>query len=132
MIFPHITAAYTAVLALIYMVITAWVTAGRGKFKVLHGDGGNDHLNRRIRAHANFNEYVPLILILAALLEASGAGSVTMNALLLPLVVARIIHPIGMVAAENSPQQFAFRAPGALITWVVLVVAAVLLLIRVV
>ncbi|MBW4034671.1 MAG: glutathione S-transferase [Proteobacteria bacterium] len=128
MIFPHITAIYAAILALIYLAITGWVVAGRGKFKVLHGDGGNDNLNRRIRAHANFNEYVPLILVLAALLEARGAGTVTMNALLLPLVVARVIHPFGMMARENSPQQFALRAPGALITWVVLAVVAVMLL----
>ena len=128
MIFPHITAIYAAILALIYLAITGWVVAGRGKFKVLHGDGGNDNLNRRIRAHANFNEYVPLILVLAALLEARGAGTVTMNALLLPLVVARVIHPFGMMARANSPQQFALRAPGALITWVVLAVVAVMLL----
>jgi uncharacterized membrane protein YecN with MAPEG domain len=131
MIFPHITAIYAAILALIYLAITGWVVAGRGKFKVLHGDGGNDNLNRRIRAHANFNEYVPLILVLAALLEARGAGTVTMNALLLPLVVARVIHPFGMMARENSPQQFALRAPGALITWVVLAVVAVMLLLGV-
>ncbi|SIQ21410.1 MULTISPECIES: MAPEG family protein [Acidiphilium] len=128
MIFPHITAIYAAILALIYLAITGWVVAGRGKFKVLHGDGGNDNLNRRIRAHANFNEYVPLILVLAALLEARGAGTVTMNALLLPLVVARVIHPFGMMARENSTQQFALRAPGAFITWVVLAVVAVMLL----
>ncbi|MGC9270439.1 MAPEG family protein [Acidiphilium sp.] len=128
MIFPHVTAIYAAILALIYMAISAWVVMGRGKFKIVHGDGGNPHLGRRIRAHANFNEYVPLILILAALLEARGAGPMTMNALLLPLVIARIIHPIGMVARENSVQQVLFRAPGALITWAVLIAAALLLL----
>ncbi|MDD2877558.1 MAG: MAPEG family protein [Acidiphilium sp.] len=130
MTFPHITATYGAILALIYMVLSAWVVAGRGTFKVLHGDGGNLHLNRRIRAHANFAEYVPLILILVGLLEADGAGPVAMNALLLPLVIARIIHPFGMIAPENSAQQFALRAPGAMITWIVLVAAAVMLLLR--
>jgi uncharacterized membrane protein YecN with MAPEG domain len=52
------------------------------------------------------------------------------NALLLVLVVARLAHPIGMVAPEASLQQFAFRAPGALATWAVMVVAAVLLLLK--
>jgi len=40
------------------------------------------------------------------------------------------MHPIGMVARENSTQQIAFRAPGAIITWVVLVAASVMLLVR--
>lgn len=128
---PAITALYAALLALVYMAITAWVTMGRAKFRIVHGDGGNLNLNRRIRAHANFAEYVPLILILAALLESLGARPVIMNSLLLPLLIARIIHPFGMMAAENSPQQFALRAPGALITWLVMVAASVLLLLRV-
>lgn len=131
MVFPTVTAFYAAILALVFMALSAWVTAGRGKLDILHGDGGDDGLNRRIRAHANFAEYVPLILLVAALLEADGATEFTMNALLLPLLIARIIHPIGMVARKNSPQQFAFRAPGALITWVVMVATAILLLLRV-
>ncbi|MFT2095261.1 hypothetical protein ACMS1Z_11440 [Acidiphilium multivorum] len=53
-----------------------------------------------------------------------------MNALLFPLLVARIIHPFGMIAPENSPQQFLCRAPGALITWLVLGAEAILLLAR--
>ena len=50
------------------------------------------------------------------------------HALLLTLVVARIMHPIGMVAREASLQQFAFRGATAAATWLVLVISAVLLL----
>jgi uncharacterized membrane protein YecN with MAPEG domain len=105
------------------------VIAGRGKHRVIHGDGGNNRLNRRIRAHANFAEYVPFALLLIAFLEASGARHFTLHCLLVPLLVARVIHPIGMVAPENSAQQYAFRAPGAVITFVVVVAASVLLLV---
>jgi len=130
MVFPAVTAIYAAVLALIFMALTMWVSAARFRFRVNHGDGGNTELQRRIRSHANFAEYVPLILILVALLEAGGAARFTIHALLLPLVIARIMHPIGMVAPEFSVRQFAFRAPGACVTWAVMVIAAVLLLIR--
>lgn len=36
------------------------------------GDRGKEPLSRIIRAHDSFAEYVPLILLLAALLEAGG------------------------------------------------------------
>ena len=130
MVFPTLTAIYAAVLALIYFALSLWVVAGRAQYRVMHGDGDRDPLQRRIRSHANFAEYVPIILLLVGLLEAGGGGRVMIQALLLVLVVARIMHPIGMVAREGSFQQFAFRGPGAMATWVVMVVAAVQLLLR--
>ncbi len=110
--------------------LSIWVIAGRAKHRVHHGDGGNDEMNRRIRAHANFAEYVPMILLLVALLEASGAGRGTVHALLLPLLAARLMHPIGMVAPVASLQQGIFRGVGASVTMLILVVASVLLLFR--
>jgi len=130
MAFPAVTAAYAAILGLIYVVLSFWVVMARGKYRVVHGDGGHTPLHRRIRAHANFAEYVPLILLLAALNEAGGAAGATIHALLLPLTAARVMHPIGMVAPENSRQQYMFRAPAAIATWLILIAASVLLLMR--
>lgn len=128
MTYPALTATYAGVLALIYFALSIWVIVGRGTYRVLHGDGGIDRFNRRIRAHGNFAEYVPLIIVLVALLEGGGASATTVHALLLPLVVARIIHPFGMLAPEGSLQQYAMRAPGATVTLIVMVAAAVKLL----
>jgi len=130
MAFPAVTALYAGILGLIYFALSAWVVMARGKYRTVHGDGGHSELHRRIRAHANFAEYVPLILLLAALIEAGGASGATIHALLLPLVVARLVHPVGMVAPENSRQQYLFRAPGAILTWLILIAASVLLLMR--
>lgn len=130
MIFPTLTSAYTAFLALIYLVLSGWVVAGRGKYKTFHGDGGAPALNRRIRAHANFIEYVPLLLIMAALLEGGGAPRITIHALLGVLVVARIMHPVGMVAPDNTVQQFIFRGLSSIATWIILLASAILLLLR--
>jgi uncharacterized membrane protein YecN with MAPEG domain len=130
MVYPATTAFYAAILALIYFGLTCWVVSARFKQDVLHGDGGSDTLARRIRSHANFAEYVPFILILAAFLEAGGAGAMTIRVLLVPLIVARLMHPVGMVARKGSTQQYAFRATGAIITWVVLVASAFLVLLR--
>jgi uncharacterized protein len=73
---------------------------------------------------------VPLALILIGLLEAGGAGHGLIQGLLLALLVARILHPIGMFAAPNSPRQFACRGGGILLTLAVLGVAAITLLLR--
>lgn len=130
MVFPVVTAVAAAVLGLIFVALSAWVMAGRLSTGVLHGDGGKEVLNRRTRAHANFIEYVPLILLLAALLEGGGGSRTLIEVLLMVLVVARLMHPFGMLAPPNSAQQYVFRGAPASATLVVLVVAAVALLVR--
>lgn len=66
-----ITTGYAALLALLLLALSMRVVDGRRRFGVNLGDGGNAAMQRRIRAHANFIEYVPLLLILLALLEAA-------------------------------------------------------------
>ncbi len=130
MIFPAITAFYASILGLIFAVLSAWVIAGRFKLQILHGDGGVDAMNRRMRAHGNFAEYVPLTLLLLGLLEASGGSRTIVRVLLIVLTVARAIHPFGMMAPPNSVQQYAFRATSVIATLTILGVAAILLLLR--
>ncbi|WP_395664803.1 MAPEG family protein [Methylocella sp.] len=131
MIFPAVAAGYAALLALVFAALSAWVMAGRFRFGALHGDGGSAPLGVRIRAHANFIEYVPLILILALLYEASGGAPGLVHVLLAPLLVARIAHPFGMTAPANSLRQYGCRGLSAVATLLILVVAAVLLALRV-
>lgn len=128
--YPAVTALYAGLLALVYLALCAWVSERRVRRGIIHGDGGDAAFAKRIRAHANFAEYVPLILLLAALLEAAGATAMTMHALLAPLLVARLLHPFGMLAPAGSPRQYLLRGLPAAATFAVLGVAAVLLLLR--
>ena len=130
MTYPTTTAVYAALLALIYLGLSGWVVGGRLSGNVLHGDGGDEGLQKRIRSQANFGEYVPVALILVALLEAGGAAHGLIQGLLLVLLVARLLHPFGMFAPENSPRQFACRGGGIIATFGVILVAAATLLIR--
>jgi uncharacterized protein len=130
MMFPVVTAAAAGVLGLIFAALSAWVIAARLGTGVLHGDGGQEVLNRRTRAHANFIEYVPLILLLAALLETGGGSRTMIEILLVVLIVARVMHPFGMLAPPNSTQQYVFRGAATTATLIVLVVSAVALLVR--
>jgi uncharacterized membrane protein YecN with MAPEG domain len=130
MIVPAVTAFYAAILALIFAVLSGWVIAGRFNMQILHGDGGSDEMNRRIRAHGNFAEYVPLILLLTGYFESSGGSRYIVRILLIVLIVARLMHPVGMVAPPDSLQQYAFRATSVITTITILAVVAVLVLLR--
>ncbi|MFK5598456.1 MAPEG family protein [Methylobacterium sp. HMF5984] len=130
MIFPATTALFAALFALIYIGLSGWVVGARVSGNVLVGDGGRDGLQRRIRSHGNFSEYVPLTLGLIALLEAGGTRHWIVLTLLWLLLIARLLHPVGMFAPVNSPRQFACRGGGILVTLLVMTVAAVLLIVR--
>ena len=131
MIFPATTAVYAALLAILYVVLAARVVARRGSTNVMEGSNGDDVLEKRVRSHANFGEYVPLALILIALLEGGGGNHVLVQVLLLVLLVARLLHPFGIVAPLNSPQQYICRGGGIGGTLLVIAVAAVALLVLV-
>lgn len=130
MTFPLVTATYAAILGLILAALSLWVMAGRLSSGVLHGDGGQERIGRRMRAHANFTEYVPMILILIALLEMMRSNGYLITILLVILVIARLMHPFGMLAPVNSTQQYVFRGLPAVATLAVLVIAAATLLLR--
>ena len=118
--FPAVTARYAGLFALIYVALSVWVVAGRFGFDANHGDGGRPEMARRIRAHANFAEYVPFALGLIALLEARGAPLAGVHALLIALLAARLLHPVGMREAVFSTRQFLLRGMGAVVTFAVI------------
>ncbi|NKN36221.1 glutathione S-transferase [Agrobacterium sp. a22-2] len=128
MIFPDLTAFYGGLLGILFILLSVWVTLGRAQYKAHHGDGGQVQLQRRIRIHANFAEYVPLALLLIGLNEASGVESWMVRTMLIALMTARIIHPFGMLAPEGSLQQYALRAPAMVVTWIVILIASLLLI----
>jgi uncharacterized protein len=127
---PSITAAYLGVLALLYAVLGVQVSRLRRGHKVLFGDGGNIKLRSAIRAHANFAEYVPIIVLMVALLEMSGLPAVRVHLLMAALLVARLLHPLGMYVGPRSWQFSVCRVGGIGLTVVVLIGAAMLLLQR--
>lgn len=94
----------------------------RGR-KVGLGHGGDVELLRRIRVHANFIEYVPMLLVLLALLELGGLHRWLVGALGGTLLLARLAHAHGLSRSEGYSMG---RFWGTLITWIVLLVSALL------
>jgi uncharacterized membrane protein YecN with MAPEG domain len=60
------------------------------------GDGGNEFVIRRMRAHANFVESAPFILILIAALEVTGGTDNMLWGLGIVYIVGRLAHGLGM------------------------------------
>lgn len=109
-------------LGLVFLALTIRVVSRRMSGKIMIGDGGDQQMLERIRAHANFTEHVPFTLILMAGIElASGHGSLWLWLAGALLVVARIAHAIGM----SRPSPNVFRAGGALISWVLILALSV-------
>ena len=101
---------------LLYFILSFRVVQLRQAHKVTLGDGGHDPLLSRIRAHANFAEYVPIILILMALIELRTGVTELLTSTGVLLFLIRIVHAIGMARPGANP----FRVAGAAGTWIIL------------
>ena len=119
-----ITALYGGLLALWFFVLSIRVVMGRaGKGKPSLGDGGDPLMQRRIRGHANFAEYVPLILVLIAFLELNAWPAWVLHLLGAALLIGRLLH--GYAFAFTSEHVFG-RSAGIGLTFLVLLMAGVL------
>jgi len=93
-----VTLTYASFFALFALVLSFRAGSRRGKagVSILYGDPANMELAERIRAHQNFLEYVPLVLIMFGALEASGVSRMFLFVMGDLLVIARIAHVIGL------------------------------------
>ena len=114
---------YAAVLALAYVVLASRVVTVRRTAQVSLGSGGDKDLERRIRVHGNFAEYVPLALIVLAFVEMQGAPGWYVHILSGVLVAARAAHAYGL-----STGTLRFRVLGVTGTFLVLIGASISLL----
>jgi len=122
-----ITMFYAGLLGLVFLALAFRVVGLRRRLQVGIGSGGHEVLDRAVRAHANFSEYVPLTVLLIAFVEAGTAAPAWLvHALGLSLVLSRLLH--GFMGLNRSAGYSAGRFWGTCLTWLVMVVAALTLL----
>ncbi|CAM8633096.1 COG3788 Uncharacterized relative of glutathione S-transferase, MAPEG superfamily [Comamonadaceae bacterium] len=97
MITVTVTLFFAACCALMQCLLTVLVIRRRLKAGVYFLDGGDDPLLRCIRAHGNFAETAPMALLLMALLEISGLGSVWLMAFGVTLLLGRVLHATSLL-----------------------------------
>jgi uncharacterized membrane protein YecN with MAPEG domain len=119
-----ITPIYAGLLALLFLLLSWRVVQLRGH-GISFGDGGNALLLRRMRAHGNFAEYVPFIIVMLGFLELSHIPAWLLHVLGLTLLIARLLHGYALSYRE----QFKFgRFWGTALTFLLILVCGLLCL----
>ena len=122
-----ITLTIAAAAALINMWLIIRCGQARTSEKVSVGDGGNEFVIRRMRAHANFIESAPIVLILIGALEATGGTSNWLWLVGIVYTLGRLAHALGMDGGALAKG----RTVGTLITMLTLLGLAAMALISV-
>ncbi len=116
-----VTALYAGLLAVFALVLSFRAGSFRGKSgaSILYGDPVNMELAQRVRVHQNFLEYVPMVLILMALIEINSGSVMFLYVAGALLIVSRVAHAIGLRHDNMAHKGRAIGAGGsALITLV--------------
>ena len=122
-----ITSFYAAILALLYVVLAALVIRQRFKHRVGLGTGKEPQLLQTVRMHGNFAEYVPLLLILVALLELQQSPVWQLHLVAGLTLAGRVLHAVGLWQSSGTSVP---RFVGMLSTFAALIAGAVLLLVK--
>ena len=122
-----VTAIYAALLALLYVALSARVIRRRRAAQVAIGTTGFPQLERAARVHGNFAEYVPITLLLLLILELGGAVPWTLHLSGAALAAGRLVHAYGV---SRDPENFGFRVAGMALTLTTIAALAVMLIVE--
>ena len=120
------TIFFAAIFGLLHVVFTLRVGGYRFRNRISLGDGGDDELLKRIRAHGNFTENVPIGLLLLLLNELNGLAENYLIALGSVFLMARVMHYITIV---SKVLPLIFRPISMVLTLGTIAVSAILLLV---
>jgi hypothetical protein len=116
---------YAALLGLLFIVLSMNVIRTRAATETSLGTGDDELLERRIRAHGNFAEYVPISLILIGLAELTGASTAIVHFMGGALLIGRLMHGY---ALSSLTKRVLHRRGGMILTFAVIIAAALRLL----
>jgi hypothetical protein len=124
-----ITLTIAAAAAVLHIWLAARVSQLRRGYKISIGDGGNEALLRRMRAHGNYVENMPIVLILLALIELAGGDPRILWGAAILFILSRILHAFGMDRTSPSRLRM-FGMMGNTLALVILAGYAVFILYR--
>jgi uncharacterized protein len=125
-----ITAFYTGISALLLLYFSIAVIRCRVRHRVVLLDGGIDILSRHCRAHANFTEYAPIVLLLISVGEMLHSSHYLLHIMGSAFVLGRILHFYSLTSREVRADaagevDIRFRQAGMALTFTALGVGAV-------
>ncbi|MEL6961159.1 MAG: MAPEG family protein [Pseudomonadota bacterium] len=116
-----VTPIYAALTAILFVLLSLRVIVARRQSSVPLGDGGDQILLRRLRAHGNFAEYAPMVIVLMALAELQDSADVMLHAIGLLLLAGRFVHALGV---SQEPEDYRLRVTGMGLTFAALIMGA--------
>lgn len=116
-----VTLSAAAAAAIINIWLMIRVGRVRAAEKIFVGDEDNENVIRRMRAHANFVESAPFVLILVAAIELSGKGNPWLAWVAGLYMLGRVAHGFGMDGGSLGKGRFV----GTIITMLTLLGLAV-------
>lgn len=116
-----ITALYASVLAILIIWLAVQVIKQRRLNQVAYADGGVEALQIARSAQSNATEYIPITLILMALLESNSAYPTWIHLTGIIFVIGRIIHARGILKEDLKR-----RVRGMQVTFLVILSLVVL------
>ena len=123
----RITGLYVSLGVLLVLILAVRVVQRRWTTRIGIGDGDDQELRKRIRAHGNAVEYLPIGLLALLLLDLDGTTPLVLHTCGIALLVARIAHAFGLSrTGGTSPERFF----GIALTLLTLSAMAVLLLLQ--
>ncbi len=108
-----VTPIYAVLLTSLFMLLSFRVIAERRGNQFAYGNNDSKRIEAKIRAHANWAEYVPITFLLMLMAELQGIGAVWLHLTGLVLLVGRVMHGVGM---SFRPKDFRFHFYGMLLT----------------
>jgi uncharacterized membrane protein YecN with MAPEG domain len=121
----HMAIAIVGLYAGLNTLILLWIAIATGqlraKYKISIGDGGNLHMIRIMRGHANAVENVPMAIILMIIMGFLGAPIYVLHAFGIALTIGRFCHAIHFTKEDAPGWQ---RAAGASLSMLVLALGA--------
>jgi hypothetical protein len=91
-----VTLAAAAAAAVLNIWLSLRIGAMRSKLDIMVGDGGNEALQRRMRAQLNYVENTAFVLMLIAAIELAGKGSWWLAYVAAAYFISRVAHGFGM------------------------------------
>lgn len=116
-----ITLLYAGLCTVLVIILAVRVAYWRFRHKIGIGDGGDKELLKRVRAHANAVENLPLALILLGGMELNGTGPALIHSFGSLLFVSRVAHAWGLSRSSGTSTG---RFLGSLFTWLLMLAMA--------
>ena len=116
-----VTPFYAALFGIMLFVLSIQTIRMRRKLQIAIGAGEDAAMERAMRVHANFCEYVPIALLLIFMMETVIGTNYWTHVMGIGLLVGRLLHAYGV---SRPREDLRFRVTGMALTFTVILSSA--------